>query len=1031
VVTLHAGSADLRHDRPARGRWIGSATLLALALLSTPAHALDPDQRLTQYKHNRWTAENGAPTPISGLAQGKDGFLWITAAQSLYRFDGDRFEKIPVENSQEDHGMPLPVLVADNGDVWTWFGRSGRFAVYRQGALRIVPSPEIKGQVTRLVQTRDGAVWAAIGQIGEGLFRHAGGQWTHFGAEAGLPRDQVMGMVATRDGALWVSYFNSVVRLSPGGRRFETVLREPGSIGALTVDSAGRIWFSGRQGTRALTGPGGTGPSPSTGLAYPTDDSPRRARTTFDRDGNLWFALRQGGVQRLRAPDPRGAPSRSAAAARLETFAVRDGLTSNNAERVLEDREGNIWVVTSRGLDKFRPANIVVEPSLTRPAAYGDILMTAADGAVFVAQADTVHRIAPGGQPATVLRDMPEPEAMCQAPDGTVWIAFADRVLTWKNGTTRRLPHPPAETGLYACGVDRQGDVWFTAAGSGIYRHRAGAWESMFGPTSDEGFHPSTMIVDAKGRLVTHWSLGSIAWLDFPHLSQTRIDYGSAKPGLRTLYDTGSQVLAAGTFGMAKVAPDRFEAVSAERLPILRGVSGIVQTPQGDLWLASLSGVVRMRARDLDRAFADPGFSPPSLTLGFDDGLPDRIAADGWRTAVRGGDGRIWLSTEAGTVWLDPARIHRNTLPPPVVVSGLRAGNVFHRDPKDLVLPAHTSNIEIDYTALSLAIPERVRFRYRLEGFDKDWVDPGARRQAFYTNLPPGRYRFRVIAANNDGVWNNQGAVVAFEIRPAFVQSPWFVMLCAAAAAGGLWLLYRLRMAQVTQRVRTLLEERLGERERIARELHDTLLQSVQGLILRFQAVTDRLPQEEPARGQLEATLKRADDVMIEGRNRVRDLRLSEESGDLRGLIEKLVEDTAFDPPIPIRIVIEGQPRPVDTLVAAEIGRIVAEALLNIARHARATAVEIEIGFDRRELGLRIHDNGVGLDADVLSKGEKDGHFGLVGMRERAARIGGTLTIESGAGLGTDLTLTTPARLAFPLSARGRWLRFLTPVAPT
>jgi signal transduction histidine kinase len=249
------------------------------------------------------------------------------------------------------------------------------------------------------------------------------------------------------------------------------------------------------------------------------------------------------------------------------------------------------------------------------------------------------------------------------------------------------------------------------------------------------------------------------------------------------------------------------------------------------------------------------------------------------------------------------------------------------------------------------------------------------------------------------------------------------MVLCAALAAGALWVVYRLRMAQVAQRVRTLLEERLGERERIARELHDTLLQSVQGLILRFQAVTDRLPQEEPARRQLEATLKRADDVMIEGRNRVRDLRLSEESGDLRGLIEKLVENAGFDPPIPIRIVVEGQPRPVDTLVAAEIGRIAAEALLNVARHARATAVEIEIGFHRHELGLRIHDNGVGLDADVLSKGEKEGHFGLVGMRERAARIGGTLTIESGAGLGTDLTLTTrrgwPSRNRFAAAGAG------------
>jgi signal transduction histidine kinase/ligand-binding sensor domain-containing protein len=1002
-----------------------------MALLSTPARALDPAQGLAQYKHNRWTEENGAPTPIFSIAQGQDGFLWISAAKGLYRFDGDRFEKIPVEASNEDHGSPLPVLVTANGDVWTWFARSGRFAVYRHGALRLIPSPEVRGQVTRLVQSRDGAVWASIGQLGGGLLRYAGGQWSHHGAESGLPRDQIMGMVAAGDGALWVSYLNSVLRLPVGGRRFETVMRTPGGGGTLTADPSGRIWLSDSQGTRAISGPGGTGPSPAKGARYPTDDSLRRGRTMFDRDGNLWIALRSGGIQRLRAPDPLGAATPAQAAARLEAFDAKDGLTSNNTTRVFEDREGNIWVTTSRGLDKFRPANIVVEPAMARPAAYGDVLFGAADGAVFVAEADTVYRIAPGGPPVAVLRETPEPEAMCQAPDETLWIAFADRILTWRNGVIGRLPHPPAETGLYACAFDRHGDAWVSAAGSGLYRYRAGRWEPMFGPASEGGFHPTLMVADRQGRLVVHWSQDTVAWLDHPRLEQTRIDYGSGRPGLAALYDTGSQVLAAGSFGIARVAPGRFQALSLERLPTLKSVNGIVQTPQGEIWASSPLGVTRIRAGDLDRAFADPAFKPPSMMLGFDDGLPDRILPDVAVPIARGGDGRIWLSTDAGAVWFDPARIHRNALPPPVVVTGLRADGVLHRDPKTLSLRERTANIQIDYTALSLMIPERVRFRYRLEGFDKGWVDPGGRRQAFYTNLPPGRYRFRVIAANNDGVWNNQGSVVTFEIPPAFVQSPWFVALCAALAAGVLWLLYRLRMAQVAQQVRTLLEERLDERERIARELHDTLLQSVQGLILRFQAVTDRLPQEEPARRQLETTLKRADDVMIEGRNRVRDLRLSEEPGDLRGLIEKLVENTAFDAPLPIRIVVEGQPRPVDTLVAAEIGRIVAEALSNIARHARASAVEIKICFHRRELGLRIHDNGVGLEADVLSKGGKAGHFGLVGMRERATRIGGALVIESCVGKGTDLTLTIPARLVFPLSVRDRWRRFLAPVAPT
>lgn len=1026
-MNRRTGPSGRHRDRAGEGArawaWRAwAAFILGGSLVSTPVQALDPTQALPQYKHNRWTEENGAPTPITGIAEGLDGFLWMSGQASLHRFDGVRFEAIPVEASNDDHGTASVVMVARNGDVWTFFPRSRRFAVYRHGALRLAPSPEVKGRVTRMIQGRDGAIWAGVGEIGGGLLRYADGAWSRYGPGEGLPRDQLMGLLAARDGAIWVSYLDSVLRLAPGGRRFELVMRDPDSVGTLTEDPAGRVWLSDRRGSRALTGPGGRGRSAATGAFYPTDNSPRRGRTTFDRDGNLWIARRNGGIERLSLPAPQGAGSPAEAVAHLQTFGADDGLTSNSTYRVLEDREGDIWVATSRGLDKFRQTNIVVEPALTRPAAYGDVLFAGSNGMVFVAEADAVYRIAPGGAPKAILRGTSEPEAMCQAPDGTLWIAFADQVLTWKDGVTRRLPHPPAETGLYACGFDRHGDVWFTAAGSGLYRYRAKRWEPMFGSASDDGFHPLAMTIDAKQRLIVHWDRDTLAWLDFPGLERTRIDYGGEKPNLAAL-SAGPHLLAAGSFGVARIAPGRFEALSTRQAPGLRGVIGLVQTSAGDIWGATQTDVVHVIGRDLDRAFADRAFTPPTVRLGFDDGLPGRVPGDGLSTIARGGDGRIWVATDAGTVWIDPARIRRNRLAPPVVVTGLRVDGTLHRDPVALTLPKRAASVEIDYTALSLAIPERVRFRYRLEGFETDWVDAGTRRQAFYTNLPPGRYRFRVIAANNDGVWNTKGAVVAFEIPPAFVQTPWFLALCLGLAASVLWLLYRVRMAQMARRVRERLEERLGERERIARELHDTLLQSVQGLILRFQSVTDRLPPEAPVRGQLEATLKRADDVMIEGRNRVRDLRLSEGSSDLRAMIEALVANTSFEPPIAVRVVLEGRPQPLEPLVAAEIGRIVGEALLNIARHARAGAAEIEICFDAHQLVLTIRDNGVGLDPEVIRIGHKDGHFGLVGMRERAERIGGTLTIESAIGKGTDLTLTTPARLAYAGSVVSRWRR--------
>jgi signal transduction histidine kinase len=392
---------------------------------------------------------------------------------------------------------------------------------------------------------------------------------------------------------------------------------------------------------------------------------------------------------------------------------------------------------------------------------------------------------------------------------------------------------------------------------------------------------------------------------------------------------------------------------------------------------------------------------------------------------VQGGDGRLWIATQTGTLWLDPKDVKRSMTPPKVAVGALVADRVY-RDPTNVTLPAGRSNIEIDFAVLSFSNPRAAQVRYRIEGQDTNWVEAGTRRQAFYTNLAPGTYRFRLTAANDNGVWNEAGATVEFTIPPTFIQSKWFLALCTAVVLALLWLAYRLRMAQVAGRIRTRLEERLGERERIARELHDTLLQSVQGLVLRFQSVANKMPPEGPARGQLESALARADDIIAEGRNRVQDLRGADDKGDLPDLLKERAVAAGFDPAIGVRIVVEGRQRPVDPLVAVELGRIVDEALFNVCRHANASAVEIVIRFGNRQLGVEIRDDGVGMPPEVAAQGHKPGHFGLIGMRERAERIGCSFSIDSRPGMGCAVTMTLPARLAFANHAPSRRWRFFS-----
>lgn len=1007
---------------------LGVAVIAAMLVQPFAALAIGHSRRLAHYTHQRWIEGSEAPAPVLAMAQGRDGFLWLATGEGLFRFDGINFEAIRPEEHGAQDDRPSTVLVARNGDVWTNFEGSRRFAVYRGGRLNLIRAPAAPDRIMALAEGAEGSIWALTAEHAASVLQFYKGRWRRFGAAQGVPRDDALNMVVAADGALWVSLCNSIIRLAPGTERFELVRETPRANGEISLDPAGRIWLSEKRGSYPITGTGGVGSPPPLRMPYRTDASQIRGAPMFDRAGNLWIATRYAGVQRVPRPDPSGPPSHAAAQTQLESFRAPDGLSSDVTYQALEDREGNVWVGSENGLDRFRPATLQFEPALTAPAAFGDKLMEASDGSVYIGQSRTIYRVAPGGEPKPILRNVHEPQSICEAPDGAIWIGFATYMAVMKAGRIRKIGNRPVSHSIiYDCAFDKRGDFWFSAGGGGVHRYHNGRWEAIFLPVGANNVDLTTMVRDSRGRLVVQWDTHRLAWIDYPARNLLRINFGAAKPEPMTLYAAANgDVLAGGRFGLSRFRAGAVQTRWADPLSANSRINGIVRTPGGDMWLAYPKALVRIRSRDVERFFADRAFSPPVLSLGLSDGLTSRPHSHSQRALERGGDGRIWVATETGTLWMDPDHIVRNVRPPDLAIKSLVADMQFHRDPASLGLKAATANIEIDFAALSMADPKRVNVRYMLEGFDRAWLDPGVRRQAFYTNLPPGKYRFRVIAANDEGVWNRVGASVAFEIPPTFFQSRWFLALCLTLTLALLWLAYRLRVAQLARAMQARLEERLGERERIARELHDTLLQSVQGLILRFQSVANKMPAKEPPRMHLESALARADEIIAEGRDRVRDLRADEPPDGLPHLLKKRAAAAGFDPSVPIRIVIEGKPRPVHPLISVEIGRIASEALFNVARHAKASTVEITLQFAARQLGLEIRDDGVGLPADVLERGNKPGHFGLVGMRERAERIGGTFAIDSRPGSGCTVTVTLPARLAFAdqQSRRRRRFRF-------
>jgi signal transduction histidine kinase len=381
-------------------------------------------------------------------------------------------------------------------------------------------------------------------------------------------------------------------------------------------------------------------------------------------------------------------------------------------------------------------------------------------------------------------------------------------------------------------------------------------------------------------------------------------------------------------------------------------------------------------------------------------------------------DGRLWFANGIVLQVIDPAHISDNQQPPRVRVEQIIADRRNYPPQSGLTVPPRTRDLEIDYTALRYAVPQKVRFRYKLENRDADWQEPGTRRQAFYSDLRPGSYRFRVIASNDAGVWDESGASLNFSVLPAYYQTVWFRASCAGIFLFLLWALYEFRVRQLHRQFAIALDVRVQERTRIARDLHDTLLQSFNALLLRFQTASELL-NARPNEGKcaLDSAIDQTAQALIEGRDAVQQLRSGPIIDDLVSAISSLgqalaADGSSRDNPA-FHIGVEGTPRDLLPATRDEVYRIACEALRNAFRHARARRIEVEIRYDTRQLRLRIRDNGKGIDPQLLRADGLSGHYGLRGMRERAQSLGGELTIWSEVNSGTEIDLTVPSSIAY------------------
>jgi len=1004
-------------------------------LFCSPAWSLESDQALAPLNHRRWTLANGAPSQIRAAAQTEDGTLWLGGSAGLFRFDGVRFVRYTGPSGHALESNNISALATWPGEgLWIGF-QFGGVSVLRDG--RVIHYGERDGlpdiTVHNILKDRDGSMWVATRS---GLAHLRGNRWERIVPDPDNPFS-LFGALIDPAGTLWALTADRLLARASGRSDFREMAKlthvPEDRLRTLGLAPDGRVWLADMGGLTRVDPP--TEAHPGSHVFHITD----APTLLIDREGNLWLGgyPTRGGLRRLSTRALTEDLSESKIPRQVESLAAQkpDELT-DYPRPLLEDREGNIWVSTSGGLDRFSYSKVVPLDIPSQPRS-GDVLI--GDTALVSDRSGTLWASVPappGGRlleirDGKVVAQHPAPPRLTAAyrdVDGSVWFGgpsglehVEDRQLI-----TTPLPQQAGNSDVQALVRDSTGALWISVVGKGLYRLQNGEW-TLWGALPElPRRHPIVATADLRGNLWFGYTNNRVARVHDSTVQMLDAADGVNVGTVTAIFARAIHIWIGGDLGLARFDGTRFVSVLGASGNPFTLISGIIETETGELWLNGNTGVSHISRGEIERTVRDPTYRPQYEAFDYLDGiLGTAVQVRPLPTIAETSDGRLWFSMTEGIVSIAPTRIRRNSLPPPLTIWSVTAGNrTYDVGPSALLLPIYTTNLQIEYTAGSLSIPERVRFRYQLEGLDKTWQDVAGQREAFYANLSPGPYTFHVIAANNDGVWNNVGASLHFTIMPAFYQTRWFYALCALLCLAALVTLHRLRLRQVRAQTHRLVEARLqaqlSERERIARVLHDTLLQSVQGLILRFQAVADRIPKREPARDLMENSLERADQVLAESRDRVKDLRALD--GDVAELAQALAaegEQLALAHPARFRASVEGVRRDLHPIVREEALLIAREALGNAFRHAGAQHIEAEVSFGAAALHIRIRDDGGGISADVLRAGGRPGHFGLLGMRERAEKIRGHLDIWSKPDAGTEIDLRVPADIAYRRSQGG------------
>jgi ligand-binding sensor domain-containing protein/two-component sensor histidine kinase len=1018
-------------------RWI---PVLLIVLAGSRGHALNPDRKLSQYGLQTWQTDSGLPqNSVRAILQTRDGFLWFATREGVARFDGIDFTVYNRRNTPQLLSNDIRGLLEDpDGDLWisTADGltrlREGKFTAFT------VAQGLPDNSIWSVFKGNHGGVWAVTAG---GVAQYRGDHFVPYTTQHGLSSNTISAVANGPNNTLWVATDNGLNQIEHG-RVLKPFIDSPlGSetIRAIASDTTGALWVGTQNGLQQFS----NGTLRTFGVANGLPDSEVDVLLA-DRVGNIWIGT-PAGLAMMKD-------------GKLTAYTTANGLPGNQIQALYQDREGALWVGTNHGIARIRDGAISVFQSK----------QGLAENLILAMYEDREGSLWVGTESAGValLRDqkfttLTESDGLSdnlvssvlQGAGGDMWIgtdggglnrydAGHVSVFTEKQGLT-------SDT-ILSLAADAKGNLWagtpdglnhlehgrFTAAAatdllpdefvrSLLADSDGSLWVGTRHGLAQINGNRSTIYTQADGLAndfvgaLTQGHDGSL-WIGTLHglshfvrgkfVNYTKGD-GLSSDVITALTLDSQHHLWIGTNGegLNLLSTDnpqaRVHSFSAN-LGLPDVIDGILEDTSGHLWISSNIGIVRVLIGDLTDVAAGRSQSLPIAAYGTADGMKIRECSGiGHPSSWKASDGTLWFSTLKGVAWIDPAKLQRNMVAPLVAIEQVSVDekNMSLNGPAKIE-PGH-SRFAFHYAGLSYVAPQKVDYKYRLIGFDRTWIDAGTRRFAYYTNIPPGRYRFQVLAANNDGVWSTVPATFAFQLQPYFTQTYWFDILCALLILLLGWLVYRWRVHQVESRFRAV----LAERTRIAREIHDTLAQGFVGISVQLELAAQMLSTSPHAvRDQLNQTRKLVRDSLSEARRSIWNLRSSEAGTvDFASRFSSAIRARTSGKSIETNIQFTGTYHSLSAEVESELLKIALEAVANVLQHAGATRVDIQVQYEIGRLTMQIEDNGVGLSSD-LATSTPEGHFGLIGMRERTHAIGGTFAVNSVPGEGTKISVELP-----------------------